>query len=89
MQSLAPMVPEKYSLLQVLSGSMQLSEGNGQWSTGNGQLANEEVYINRFRSVLPYLEVVEEMTVRKNSWNFIITLNHFYPLFRLTPLFRS
>jgi X-X-X-Leu-X-X-Gly heptad repeat protein len=64
MLSPAPMAPGKSTLLQVLSGSMQLSEGNGQWSTGNGQLANEEVY-KQVSLCAPYLEVVEEMTSKE------------------------
>jgi len=64
----------KSTLLQVLSGSMQLSEGNGQWSTDNGQLTNEEVY--KWVSLCaPYLEVVEEMTLKE----FLEFHHHFKP----------
>src|ERR1051326_5988623 len=69
----------KSTLLQVLSGSMQLSEGNGQWAMGNGQLANEEVY-KQVSLCAPYLEVVEEMTLRE----FLQFHHHFKPF--LPPL---
>jgi ABC-type multidrug transport system ATPase subunit len=65
----------KSTLLQVLSGSMQLSEGNGQWSTGNGPLANEEVF-RQVSLCAPYLEVVEEMTLKE----FLAFHHHFKPL---------
>jgi ABC-type multidrug transport system ATPase subunit len=64
----------KSTLLQVLSGSMQLSEGNGQWAGGNGQLANEDVY-KQVSLCAPYLEVVEEMTLRE----FLQFHHHFKP----------
>jgi len=54
----------KSTLLQVLSGAMQLSEGNGHWTIGNGQLANEEIY-KQVSICTPYLEVVEEMTLKE------------------------
>lgn len=59
----------KSTLLQVLGGSMMLSEGNGQWarstgSGGNEQLANENIY-NHISICAPYLEVVEEMTLKE------------------------
>ena len=54
----------KSTLLQVLSGSMLLSEGNGQWATGNEQIVNEDIY-NHVSICAPYLEVVEEMTLRE------------------------
>ena len=64
----------KSTLLQVLSGSMQLSEGGGQWAMGNGPLANEEVY--KLVSICaPYLEVVEEMTLKE----FLEFHHHFKP----------
>jgi len=65
----------KSTLLQVLSGSMQLSEGMGQWAIGNGQLANEEIF-NHVSICAPYLEVVEEMTVKE----FLNFHAHFKPL---------
>jgi len=61
--------------LQVLSGSMQLSEGNGEWVADNGQLANEEVY-KQVSLCAPYLEVVEEMTLKE----FLEFHHHFKPL---------
>lgn len=64
----------KSTLLQVLSGSMQLSEGGGQWAMGNGPLANEDVY--KLVSICaPYLEVVEEMTLKE----FLEFHHHFKP----------
>ena len=65
----------KSTLLQVLSGSMQLSEGNGEWAADNGQLANEEVY-KQISLCAPYLEVVEEMTLKE----FLEFHHHFKPL---------
>ena len=66
----------KSTLLQVLSGSMQLSEGSGQWSLGNGELVNEQVY-RQVSICAPYLEVVEEMTLRE----FLEFHHHFKPFF--------
>ena len=54
----------KSTLLQVLSGSMQLSEGNSYWTIGNGHLANEDIY-KQVSICTPYLEVVEEMTLKE------------------------
>lgn len=54
----------KSTLLQVISGSMQVNEGNVQWAIGNGQSANETVF-NSISICAPYLEVVEEMTVKE------------------------
>ena len=54
----------KSTLLQVLSGAMQVSEGKCEWSKVNGQLSNEEVY-NSVSICAPYLEVVEEMTLKE------------------------
>lgn len=57
----------KSTLLQVLSGSMHFNEGKIQWVGGNGQpatIAAEEVY--KYISICaPYLEVVEEMTLKE------------------------
>ncbi len=64
----------KSTLLQVLSGSMQLSEGGGQWTMGTGQLTNEEVY-RQVSICAPYLEVVEEMTLKE----FLEFHHHFKP----------
>ncbi len=54
----------KSTLLQVLSGSMHFNEGICQWSIDNKQLANEQVY-NHISICAPYLEVVEEMTLKE------------------------
>ena len=60
----------KSTLLQVLSGSMMINEGQLQWTTGNPstvaqeQLANEQVY-QQVSICAPYLEVVEEMTLKE------------------------
>lgn len=78
----------KSTLLQVLSGAMQTSEGNCQWSMVNlpagrqgGQLENENVF-NHISICAPYLEVVEEMTVKE----FLEFHQHFKPfLSSVTP----
>src|SRR5438034_5376583 len=54
----------KSTLLQLLSGSMQPSEGNCAWSVAGGQLTNDEIY-NCVSICTPYLEVVEEMTLKE------------------------
>ncbi len=54
----------KSTLLQVLSGGMYINEGKMQWAIGNGQLANELVY-QHISICAPYLEVVEEMTLKE------------------------
>jgi ABC-type multidrug transport system ATPase subunit len=54
----------KSTLLQVLSGNMMLSEGSEQWAIGNKQLAGEQIY-QHVSICAPYLEVVEEMTVKE------------------------
>ncbi len=64
----------KSTLLQVLSGAMQSSEGGIQWSMANGQWSIEEVY-NHVSICAPYLEVVEEMTLRE----FLEFHHHFKP----------
>jgi ABC-type multidrug transport system ATPase subunit len=71
----------KSTLLQVLSGSMQLSEGNGQWSVSNGHMANEEVF-KQVSLCAPYLEVVEEMTLKE----FLEFHHHFKPLLSSTSI---
>ena len=54
----------KSTLLQVLSGSMHMNEGNIQYSVSNGRSPMEEIY--RHVSICaPYLEVVEEMTLKE------------------------
>ena len=78
----------KSTLLQVLSGAMQTSEGNCQWSMVNlpsgregGQLENENVF-NHISICAPYLEVVEEMTIKE----FLEFHQHFKPfLSSVTP----
>jgi ABC-type multidrug transport system ATPase subunit len=54
----------KSTLLQVLSGSMHFNEGTCQWTISNKQLANEDVYTH-VSICAPYLEVVEEMTLKE------------------------
>src|SRR5206468_1314394 len=54
----------KSTLLQGISGSMHINEGNIQWTIGNKQLANEQVY-NHVSLCAPYLEIVEEMTLKE------------------------
>jgi ABC-type multidrug transport system ATPase subunit len=54
----------KSTLLQVLSGSMHFNEGKIEWATDNKQLANENVYTH-VSMCAPYLEVVEEMTLKE------------------------
>jgi ABC-type multidrug transport system ATPase subunit len=54
----------KSTLLQVLSGGMMISEGNGQWAIDNKALPEEQVY-QHVSICAPYLEVVEEMTLRE------------------------
>jgi len=54
----------KSTLLQVLSGSMHVNEGNVQYSMLNGQYSSEEIF-SRVAICAPYLEVVEEMTVKE------------------------
>jgi len=54
----------KSTLLQVLSGSMMLSEGNVQYSVSNAQYSIETIY-QHVSIGAPYLEVVEEMTLKE------------------------
>ncbi|HZI53936.1 MAG TPA: ATP-binding cassette domain-containing protein [Chitinophagaceae bacterium] len=54
----------KSTLLQVLSGSMHFNEGSCKWAIGNMQLANESIYYH-VSICAPYLEVVEEMTLKE------------------------
>ena len=54
----------KSTLLQVLSGSMMLSEGNVQYSLSNAQYSIETIY-QQVSIGAPYLEVVEEMTLKE------------------------
>lgn len=54
----------KSTLLQVLSGSMQTSEGSIEYRISNKGIQNEEVF-NHVSICAPYLEVVEEMTLKE------------------------
>jgi ABC-type multidrug transport system ATPase subunit len=54
----------KSTLLQVLSGAMMVNEGKIQFAVGSSQVANEKVY-NHISICAPYLEVVEEMTLKE------------------------
>jgi ABC-type multidrug transport system ATPase subunit len=54
----------KSTLLQALSGSMMLNEGKIQYLTGNSQLSTETIY-KSVSICAPYLEVVEEMTLKE------------------------
>jgi ABC-type multidrug transport system ATPase subunit len=54
----------KSTLLQALSGSMLINEGGGEWTMDNGQEVNEEVY-RHISICAPYLDVVEEMTLKE------------------------
>ncbi len=54
----------KSTLLQALSGGMYINEGKIEYRISNKEQKNEEVY--RYVSICaPYLEVVEEMTLRE------------------------
>lgn len=64
----------KSTLLQLLSGAMQASEGKCEWSDADGPLINDEVY-NYVSICAPYLEVVEEMTLKE----FLEFHHHFKP----------
>ena len=54
----------KSTLLQVLSGSMHFNEGKCVWSDVSGPIPDEDVY-NHVSICAPYLETVEEMTLRE------------------------
>jgi ABC-type multidrug transport system ATPase subunit len=54
----------KSTLLQALSGGMLLSEGNVQYSINNVQCSIEKIY-RQVSICAPYLEVIEEMTLRE------------------------
>jgi len=54
----------KSTLLQVLSGAMQVSEGDIKWSTANCQLSIDHLF-SHVSICAPYLEVVEEMTLKE------------------------
>ncbi len=63
----------KSTLLQVLSGALMVSEGKCEWAAGSGEskIKNQKSKLNTenvYRQVsicAPYLEVVEEMTVKE------------------------
>ncbi len=56
----------KSTLLQVLSGALMINEGNIQFAIGNSQSAISNDSIYEYVSICaPYLEVVEEMTVKE------------------------
>ena len=54
----------KSTLLQVLSGSMHISEGNIQYAAPNARHSIENIY-RQVSICAPYLEVVEEMTLKE------------------------
>lgn len=54
----------KSTLLQVLGGSMMMNEGNVQYSMNNAPFSVESIY-KQVSIAAPYLEVVEEMTVKE------------------------
>ncbi len=54
----------KSTLLQVLSGAMMLNEGMMEYRTEEQKITNEEVY-QHISITAPYLEVVEEMTIKE------------------------
>jgi ABC-type multidrug transport system ATPase subunit len=54
----------KSTFLQILGGSMMLNEGKIQYSTNNIQCSSENIY-QHVSICAPYLEVVEEMTLKE------------------------
>jgi ABC-type multidrug transport system ATPase subunit len=54
----------KSTLLQAIGGSMHINEGRIEYRTRNTELKNEEVY-SHVSLCAPYLDVVEEMTLRE------------------------
>jgi ABC-type multidrug transport system ATPase subunit len=54
----------KSTLLQVLGGGMMMNEGKIQYSTNNIQCSIENIY-KHVSICAPYLEVVEEMTLKE------------------------
>lgn len=65
----------KSTLLQVLSGSLQPSEGNIQYSISDSPISFDEIY-KQVSICTPYLEVVEEMTLKE----FLAFHYHFKPI---------
>lgn len=55
----------KSTLLQVLSGGMMINEGNCQWTGVNEKIIDTEKVYSHIAICAPYLEVVEEMTLRE------------------------
>jgi ABC-type multidrug transport system ATPase subunit len=67
----------KSTLLQVLSGAMQVSEGVIEFRVGSQELeVNIEGIFNHVSICAPYVEVVEEMTLKE----FLNFHGHFKPL---------
>ncbi|HEY6504555.1 MAG TPA: ATP-binding cassette domain-containing protein [Chitinophagaceae bacterium] len=54
----------KSTLLQGIGGSMHINEGKIEYRIKNKELKNEEVY-NHVSFCAPYLELVEEMTLKE------------------------
>jgi ABC-type multidrug transport system ATPase subunit len=54
----------KSTLLQVIAGNLQMSEGDCKWSV-NGILCADENVFTCLSMTAPYLEVIEEMTVKE------------------------
>lgn len=54
----------KSTLLQAIGGAIQLNEGTARYSINNIQCAAEKVY-QHVSFCAPYLEVIEEMTVKE------------------------
>jgi ABC-type multidrug transport system ATPase subunit len=54
----------KSTLLQVLGGGMMMNEGNIKYSADNIQYSSENIY-QHVSICAPYLEVVEEMTLKE------------------------
>ncbi|MDP9229124.1 MAG: ATP-binding cassette domain-containing protein [Bacteroidota bacterium] len=55
----------KSTLLQVLSGSMQINKGNIYWGMNDGRQVTEEDIYQYVSICAPYLDVVEEMTLKE------------------------
>jgi len=54
----------KSTLLQAISGGMMINEGNIQYSINNIQLSTENIF-KQVSICAPYLELVEEMTLKE------------------------
>lgn len=54
----------KSTLLQALSGGMYINEGKIEYRAGGKEIKNEEIY-QQVSICAPYLEVVEEMTLKE------------------------